>query len=97
MIRVIRPHLHCQCFDQIGFEDVADRNPVQKALQSLQSDIQQSRILRVCENVITQLVDERELPVKILLHRLSLLRRHVFASMLEDFLADYTPQTNTST
>ncbi len=74
--------------DEIGLENVAKRDPVEKAEQSLQCDIDQMRILGVVHDEYAQLEHLLELAVHGLFQILGLGLSHLARREVEDLLAE---------
>ena len=72
--------------DEGRFEDVAQRNPGQEALEGLEGHVEQVRLLALLEDEVAELEDLGELLVQPLLQGLGLGGRHLVLH-LEDLLA----------
>lgn len=69
-------------------KDVAERNPVEETQKRLQRDEHERGLLRVVQDVLQELVDERKLLIEAILKLQDLGLRHLTAAKVEDLLRE---------
>jgi hypothetical protein len=83
---VTRTHSRDQVVDDLRFEDIAQRNPVEEPQQRLQSRLDQTWLVGLFQHLVTQVEDLSELCAHALLQCFRLGLRHLLGREIENLL-----------
>ena len=86
LARNARTHAGDEVVDDVGLEDVAERDPVEEAEERLERRLDQTRLLGLAEDLGAELKDLAKLAAHLIFERPRLGLRHLLGRVVKDFL-----------